>query len=297
MNKRRIISIAIALAFAIGIWWFKNHSNSRDVASDSAVVTQGANGKAIAEVNPGNPDVHIAMGLPTDNTPADDYILKRAQYILSYNNNKHNPNWVSWNLSDYWYGDAERHKGQFMPDPDLPKELYRVVHRDYTNSGFDRGHMCRSEERTRNDEDNTTTFYTTNLLPQYHELNAGPWLRLEDMCQTLCKRYKKELYVIAGPIYSKDMGTIGNGVAVPSECFKIIVVLEKGQSVKDVTENTRIIAVRMPNSRDIEQSQWRNYETTVRDIEKATGYNFLSNLPQALQDKIENNKDKGEEPS
>ena len=71
------------------------------------------------------------------------------------------------------------------PDDMLPAGWYRVQDHDYAGSGYDRGHMVRSEERTRSPEDNKTTFYLTNVLPQTHELNAGPWLRLEDYCQDL----------------------------------------------------------------------------------------------------------------
>ncbi|MBL7974799.1 MAG: DNA/RNA non-specific endonuclease [Candidatus Kapabacteria bacterium] len=287
---KQIIPLVIILGI-VGITFITKQCKNQPQASTQVVPS---NGEYIAVSNAGNPDIHVALGTPTDNTPDDEHLLKRAQYVLSYNPDKHNPNWVSWNLSAYWYGDAERHKGQFMPDPELPRSIYHVTHRDYTGSGFDRGHMVRSEERTRNDEDNTSTFYTTNLLPQYHELNAGPWLKLEDFCQYLCKRKSKELYVIAGPIYSQDLGTIGNDVVVPSECFKIVVILEKGQGLKDINQNTRIIAVRMPNRTDIANEQWRTYETTVRDIEKATGYNFLSNVSKELQDILENRKSSDE---
>ncbi len=244
-------------------------------------------GQFLAETNVGNADLHLALGLPTDADPSDDILIRRSQYVTSYNNSTHNPNWVSYNLSAWWFGDAKRHRGEFLPDPDLGEQYFHTLHRDYTNSGYDRGHMCRSEERTRSDADNLTTFYTTNLLPQFHELNAGPWLRLEDYCEELCKRQSKELFVIDGPIYSSDMGTIGRGLKVPSECFKIIVVLDKGQGLTNVQQNTSVIAVRMPNSRDIMANDWRQYRCSIRAIESATGYDFLSKLPRPIQDALE----------
>ena len=41
------------------------------------------------------------------------------------------------------------------------------------------------KERTRSPEDNRATFLLTNILPQTHDLNGGPWLRLEEHCREL----------------------------------------------------------------------------------------------------------------
>ena len=53
------------------------------------------------------------------------------------------PNWVSWHLSTAWKGAAPR-CDCFSPDTTLPSGFYRVATTDYTNSGFDRGHICPS---------------------------------------------------------------------------------------------------------------------------------------------------------
>lgn len=290
LNKTTIRLILTVVIIAIGAFlkYRSNHSSATDVGS--AITQSGSS--YLAEANQNNPDIHLMLGIPQKPSASNNVIIKRTQYVLSYNPDTRNPDWVCWNLSGWWYGDQDRHKGPFMPDPELPKPNYRVTHRDYTNSGFDRGHLVRSEERTRNEADNDATFYTTNIIPQYHELNAGPWLRLEELCETLAKRKNKEMFVIAGPIYSNDMGTIGNGVKVPSESFKIIVMLEKGQGVKDITKDTRVIAVRMPNRDDIQSTQWREYETTVEDIERATGYTFFSALPKDIQQQLKKSSGK-----
>ena len=47
-----------------------------------------------------------------------------------------------------------------------------------------------------------------------------------------------------------------------------------------------IIAVDTPNDNNIIPN-WMNYVCTVRDIEKTTGYNLLSALPQTIQDTLE----------
>lgn len=161
-----------------------------------------------------------------------------------------------------------------------------MKHSDYTNSGYDRGHLVRSEERTKTIEDNKSTFILTNIIPQTPDLNRGVWLNLEYYCEDLCKKDNKLLYVIAGGI-NRTKNTIGNQIVVPDSCFKIVVVLEKGQSLLDVNESTQIIAVVMPNIEGVRSDKWEKYRTSVRAIENSTGYNFLDKLPINIQNIIE----------
>ena len=219
------------------------------------------------------------MGMLKDADSIDDYIIFRPQYIMSYNKNR--------NVNRDWYGGAVRYSGSFMTDTSLPVKFYRVKHSDYTNSGFDRGHMVRSDERTATDADNRSTFILSNILPQTPDLNQGVWLNMEYWCETMCKDSLKELYVIAGGIYSATPNTIGNGVAVPDSCWKIVVVLEKGQGWKNVTASTRVEAVIMPNVQGVRNDKWQQYKRSVKDIERVTGYNFLNELNATVQATIE----------
>jgi endonuclease G len=241
--------------------------------------------------------IHTALGVPKDNDESDDFFMKKPQYELSYNNKRGAANWVCWNLNAKWFGDVERKQGQFITDKDLPDGFQRITHNDYTGSGFDRGHLVRSEERTATREDNDATFLMTNVLPQYHDLNAGPWLSLEEYCQILATKKNNELYLIAGGIYDetpKFLSGKGNGrVAIPVSTWKVIVVLEQGQGLEDVTKDTRIIAVNMPNreGKDFKKSGWRKYLTTVDELEKLTGYDFLSALPDDIESALESRTD------
>lgn len=282
----RNAAIAVIL-IAIGVQIF----NTCNKKTDQTPPPTGGQQQSAPQAN-STGSIHLEMGIPTGGDGASAYLLIRKQYALSYNSVKNVPNWVSSNLNADYFGDVERKQGQFMPDPELPSQFYHVKHQDYSNSGYDRGHMVRSEERTATREDNDATFYTTNLLPQYHDLNAGPWLRLEEFCQYLAQRKKKELYIICGGVFSKNYQTIGkNGkVAVPEQCFKIIVVLERGQKINDVNENTTILAALMPNVQGIGREQWRQYQTTVDEIERQTGYDFLTAVPEKIQKVIESRK-------
>lgn len=233
------------------------------------------------------PGGHLALGVPRDADPSDDVLLVKPEYALSYNGGRNEANWVAWRLVGPDFGAVPRHKGKFLTDDTLPAGLYRVTHEDYVGSGYDRGHLCRSEDRTSSVEANRATFLMTNILPQRHELNAGPWLRLEELSQHLAQRQGKAMYVVAGGIYDGPVGSIGHGVAVPPSFFKVIVVLEPGQTAADVSVATRVIAVVMPNASEIEHEPWDRYRTSVDEIERRTGYDFLTAVPAAVQRVIE----------
>ncbi|MBW4422251.1 MAG: hypothetical protein KME13_24055 [Myxacorys californica WJT36-NPBG1] len=57
-----------------------------------------------------------------------------------------------------------------------------------------------------------------------------------------------------------------------------------------VTEKTRVIAVNMPNIVGIADKGYKDYLTTVDELETLTGYNFLD-VPEEIQKVIEAKKD------
>lgn len=192
-------------------------------------------------------------------------------------------------------GDAQR-KDQFRPDPALPKGWYRVVTKDYSGSGFDRGHLVNSEDRTKNDVDNAATFLLTNILPQSPDNNRGVWEELESYSRKLA-RDGKELYIIAGG--NGVGGESSNGMAsqlkgkvtVPSTMWKVILVLDApAKGLAGVNSSTRTIAVIMPNKMGRDK-KWQDFCTTVGEVEKLTGYNFFSNVPPDIQKQIESKKE------
>ena len=119
-------------------------------------------------------------------------------------------------------------------------------------------------------------------------MNQGVWLNLEYECERLCKEENKELYVVAGGIYHTNTTLNDAGkVVIPDSCFKIIVVLDKGQSLANVTSSTKVIAVVMPNIAGIRNDAYSKYLTTVDRIEASTGYDFLNEISDSVENEIE----------
>lgn len=235
---------------------------------------------------------HLTMGNPSGATAStsnpSNYLIVRAQYALSYSRYDGIPNWVSWHLGKSDQGSSGR--GAFQPDTSLPSGWYRVTTNDYTGSGYDRGHNCPSGDRTSTTTDNAAVFLMSNIMPQAADNNQGPWEQLESYCRDLLSQ-GRELYIVSG--VSGKLGTIAGGkVTIPATTWKVVVVLPEGSNdLSRVTSTTRVICVSMPNRNGIFNNDWRQYRISVRQLEKTTGYNFLSLVPTAIQNVIENRVD------
>jgi len=247
-------------------------------------------------------DNNLALGNPsgatTSTTNYANYLLTKTQYTMSYNRDQGKPNWVSWHLSSAWLGSTAR-QDNFAADNTLPSGWYQVGSTSYSGSGFDRGHNCPSADRTGSVADNSATFLMSNMMPQAPNNNQQTWAGLENYCRTLVNA-GNELYIICGS-YGKggigSNGTVstidGGRVTVPSNCWKVVVVLPIGTSdASRVTTSTRVIAINTPNTNSI-NSAWGTYRTTVDAIEQATGYDLLSAVSNSVQSVIEAKVDGG----
>ena len=251
----------------------------------------------------------LVLGNPSDATDnpsnKDNFLMVKKQYVLSFNNSRGGPNWVAWHLQASDIGDEAR--GDFHPDDSLPSGFKKITKRDYNNSGFDRGHVCNSKDRTNTRTNNDATFLMTNILPQAPGNNQGPWVKLENFERQLAQQ-GNELYIYAGAFGEGGTGEIkkknkpkklvnateiaGGQVAVPNIFWKMLVVLKRGNNdLGRINASTRVIAVCMPNQTKIRPDDWHKYITTVRNIETATGYDLLSTLPANTQNTLATKRD------
>jgi endonuclease G len=248
---------------------------------------------------------NLTLGNPSNATAdagktPDNFLVERPQFVLSYNNSKKIPNWVSWHLSPKWLGDSGR-VGVFHPDEELPGGFNVVAPADYSHTGFDKGHMCPSGDRTVTKEDNDAVFTMIDMVPQSPDNNRKTWEHLESYCRTLVSQ-DKDLYIICGPAGMGGTGSSGfrntissvRKITVPSSTWKVVMVLPRGGGLGDVNKRTRTIAVIVPNQQGIDPD-WKQFRHSVREVEELTGLDFFSNVPKAIQDAIEVTIDGSEE--
>ncbi len=140
-------------------------------------------------------------------------------------------------------------------------EVYRSKLSDYRGSGYDRGHMAPAADFRYSAEAMSSSFLLSNMVPQYHNANAGVWSAIESFAREKAGSLGR-VTVISGPIVSINGETIGNGVCVPTHTFKVIIE-PSGQTTAFVVPNTKDASAQPPYT----------YEVPVSEVEQ------LSHIP------------------
>jgi len=250
-----------------------------------STVALPADGSNLLLGNPSNA-VHDSSSSP------DNYLMDSGYYVLSYNRDRGEPNWVSWYVGSSSLGSTPR-KDDFRADSTLPAGWYQVQANGYSGSGFDRGHNCPSADRTSTVATNSSTFLMTNMIPQAPNNNQQTWNSFESYLRSLVTQ-GNEVYVVMGSYGIGGTGsssyqtTIDSGhVTVPAHVWKVAVVLTDGtKDLSRITTSTRVIAIDTPNTNSVD-SKWQTYLTSVDVIEAATGYDLLSNVSVSIQKVLE----------
>lgn len=192
--------------------------------------------------------------------PSADTIFVRRGHVYAYDFAHNVPKWTAWHVTKAYTDTPERKKHWYSmgQDKSLPV-ANRVSKGDYTNSGFDRGHLAPyftsggdrdgdgmdAEFENKPDwpiediDDACTVFeinYMSNMTPQLPDLNSrnGSWYQLETLNREAAKESDQEFHIIAGPIYASatpevicraknaDKSCKSREVAVPDAFFKIV---------------------------------------------------------------------------
>ncbi len=192
-----------------------------------------------------------------------------------FNPERHTPNCISWALHRDETSGASSRSNKFWTDTEVEG---CADTRDYTKSGFDRGHLCPAGEQKWSDTAMHDSFVMTNICPQKHDLNSGAWKTLEDKERIWANR-DSIIVIVAGPIYnSENPERIGQtGVAVPDAFFKVFLA--------PYALPMRAIGFVYPNMKC--SGNMENYATTVDEIEKITRLDFFSALPDEIENQVE----------
>lgn len=274
----------------------RNHKSGQEASNPSLDEGHSENSPLLF----GNPSDSIS-----DTSAAKNYLMKKPQFTISYNSETLNPNWVAWHLCSSDLGEADR-ADTFRPDTELPSGWYAVRKNDYkfTYYGFDRGHICPSADRTATTEDNSATFYMTNMVPQAPDNNRIVWVALEKYEREVVLQ-GKEAYIFAGPYGKGGTGDKGYfeeipvslkdgtelSIIVPSHTWKILLFLPEGEAdFERVTsaDEVEVIAVCVPNEKGCgKNGSWQQYACSINYIEEITGYDFFELLDDEIEEALE----------
>lgn len=246
--------------------------------------------------------------LNDQNVYADHYVtmdgVQILNYALEWDNTKRHANWVAFTFDTTTSADNVKRTDAWSVDPKLPAEM-QVQESDHKNDGFDRGHLCASEDRVYLKEANKQTFYYSNISPQLKDFNGGFWRKLETRVQTWGRStadgvYNK-VYVTKGGTLNKllknfkgttvDGGTPTtdangftiHGLACPEYYFMAVL----GQ--KD--DVFHAIAFLVPHKEGMTENpssdELKEYVVSVDKLEEETGIDFFCNLPDVLENEVE----------
>lgn len=129
---------------------------------------------------------------------------------------------VDWRLLASDIGQISRLKG-WKFKADVPCRQAKARHTDYTNSGYQRGHMCPAQDRSSSVRSMRSTFVMSNIAPQTASLNDGAWKQSEILCRQYAVLYDSVIVVVQPVFLCRDTTRIGrHGVAVPHAFFKAV---------------------------------------------------------------------------
>lgn len=246
--------------------------------------------------------------LNDQNVYADHYVtmdgVQILNYALEWDNTKRHANWVAFTFDTTTSADNVKRTDAWSVDPKLPAEM-QVQESDHKNDGFDKGHLCASEDRVYLKEANEQTFYYSNMSPQLNDFNGGFWGKLEARVQTWGRStadgvYDK-VYVTKGGTLNKLLknfkGTTVNGGTPTTDAngftihglacpeYYYMAVLSQKDDV------FHAIAFLVPHkegmTRNPSSDELKEYVVSVDKLEEETGIDFFCNLPDALENEVE----------
>ena len=199
-------------------------------------------------------------------------------FNVSYNKDNHTPNYVSWVLtSSEASSNAVSVSRDYWQDTSItgcaPKSD------GWSDKGYDRGHMCPAGDQKWSSQAMKDAASMANMCPQLAAYNQGIWEKLEEKEREWAKRYN-QIYIITGPVYKpEDTLTVGNAkTRIPSAFFKAFLYYNG--------ENSRAIAYIIPHLSS-GLGGYAAYAMSIDDLEKETGYDFFSALPDYIENAIE----------
>lgn len=215
--------------------------------------------------------------MPALRTTQKEQVIHHEGYTVSYNSDYKIANWVAWELTreEAVSNKVPRHN-RFVPDPEVKGAT--ALHEDYSNTGFDRGHLAPAADMKWSEKAMRETFYLSNICPQHPKLNQGIWNTLENKCRQWAKVHGT-LWIATGPVITSGMRVMGkNRIGVPDRFYKVICCRQNNKY--------RSIAFLL-ESKDYGKTSLTTLAIPVDSVEKVSGIDFFHQLPEQVQQEME----------
>lgn len=239
---------------------------------------------------------------PHINTASDNQRVVKAvstygiTYSLEWDNNKIANRWTCYTMCAKNNATNVGRKDAFKAD-----DAVTVSPSDsYTNSStYSRGHLCPSADRVASRDQNSQTFYMTNMQPQYQNHNGGVWATLEGYVRSKWQPTNNTdtLYVVKAAtiedvtlnntsstgIITTTTDGAGQTLVVPKYFYMAFLYYDKSaNSYKAFALWTEHLSGNNPSAATV-----INNKISIDELERRTGIDFFCNLPDDIEATVE----------
>jgi len=212
-------------------------------------------------------------------TSTTGQIIKHAYFTVSYSEKDEQPEWVAYKITESSINNHIARTNDYRVDPYVKSGSASPY--DYSDSGYDMGHLAPAKTMSKNLTSMSESFYLSNICPQTPSFNRGIWKRLEDKIR-YWSAMNDSIYEATGPILEHPIGHIGkNNVTVPRAFYKALLRFKNGK--------VKGIGFIMPNEKS--DKGIYSYAVAIDEIERITGIDFYYELDKSIQEPVEKNKD------
>ena len=193
-------------------------------------------------------------------------------YFLLYNTKLHLAHYVAYPLyKDLIEKKADR-TNAWDYDPMISRVYQPNLKRSYVED-YSKGHQIPSGDRVSSRDDNASTFYYSNMVPQNQKHNGGIWQQLESDVRNLAGGVDT-LFVVTGvgfdnTNYQYAHDRDGMACPIPDYFYKVVVWRDKQQRYHSK-------AWCIPHEGF--SGKPNNYKTTLEKMEAKTGFDFFPAL-------------------
>lgn len=210
-------------------------------------------------------------------TNPTEVIISHIGFTLSYNETHEQANWVAYELTKEETRQICERTDKFLPDPKV--KTGTANDKDYSGSGYDRGHLAPAGDMGWSTASMAESFYYSNMSPQDPSFNRGIWKRCEELVRTWASD-NKSVYVVTGPVLETGLPTIGyHKISIPKYYYKVILDYH--------TPDIKAIGFIIPNTGSKEPLQ--SFAVSIDSVEKITRIDFFPLLPDDQESMIESN--------
>jgi len=160
-----------------------------------------------------------------------DKIIDKVFYKICYDKSYRASKCVAYTLEGDLVNEKNiKERPRFYPEETI-NDPYRAYYKDYTNSGYDRGHLAPDAAFDWSEESLNSVYSLANIIPQDRNVNEHQWVKAEEHARKMAVKYIK-IKVLNIIIYPKNSKTIGeDNISVSKGFYKIM--YNKSQNYKE----------------------------------------------------------------